>query len=197
MASTSIRASSGRRATCTVARGRCWLAKVESVDVVYRREIFDGRQVDRRLHDVVKGRAHGLEDGADVLTDPVSLTGNILAGQLARAWIERNLTGDEHKLSCPDPLRVGADRARCAVGRDSLSHRYAAFETFLERRHRVHTRIRRMPPLMLARTVCRLGFEPPTGHVVRVADVPAERRTLAANLTLSRHAASLLSLKSL
>jgi hypothetical protein len=34
---------------------------------------------------------------------------------------------------------------------------YAAFITFPDRRHRVHTLMRLIPPLIIARTVCRLG----------------------------------------
>jgi hypothetical protein len=41
---------------------------------------------------------------------------------------------------------------------DALSlERYAAFVTLLDRRQRVHTRIRLTPPLIIARTAWRLG----------------------------------------
>src|SRR5262249_38720035 len=40
---------------------------------------------------------------------------------------------------------------------DGVLGHYAAFTTLFERRQRVHTRIRRIPPFTIARTACRFG----------------------------------------
>ena len=64
---------------------------------------------------------------------------------------------------------------------------YAALTTFFERRHRVQTLIRLMPPLIIARTSLEVRLEPPRAHVVRVAMLPADDRTFPADFTSLRH----------
>src|SRR4029077_1908476 len=71
--------------------------------------------------------------------------------------VDRHLTGDEEQLPRPNCRRVGGDRLRRVGAGDSLLHAYAALTTFFDRRHRVQTRIRLLPPLMTARTDCRFG----------------------------------------
>src|SRR5205085_12700974 len=59
------------------------------------------------------------------------------------------------QLAGANRLRVRADRFRCVGTRDRLFH--AAFVILPERRQRVQTRMRRTPPAIIARTVCRFG----------------------------------------
>ena len=55
------------------------------------------------------------------------------------------------------------------------------FDDLAERRQRVQTRMRLMPPLIDRLDRLKVRLEPPRAHVVRVAVLPADDRTLPAN----------------
>ena len=106
-----------------------------------------------------KTRPAGFEQRADVLEDAARLGARCRPStSCAGRGIERHLAGDEQQLAGAKGRRVGPDRLRRVGARDGdFTHRQAALTTLFERRHRVQTRIRLMPPLIIARTVCRFG----------------------------------------
>ena len=59
--------------------------------------------------------------------------------------------------------------------------------TFRDRRQRVQTRMRRVPPLTIGAHGLQVGLEPSGADVVRVADLTADHGRLSANFTLFGH----------
>jgi hypothetical protein len=64
------------------------------------------------------------------------------------------LTGE---TAGPHEHVVGIDCELCARFLRVVVEPYAALTTFWDRRQRVQTRMRLMPPLIIARTFCRFG----------------------------------------
>ena len=130
--------------------GGARLGEVGRVDLVHHREIIHVSEEDRRANDVVKRQAGRFEQRAEVVHGPACLDGGVALRELAGCRIDGNLTRNEEQVAGPEGGRVGTARARCVGARERLFH--AAFVTFPERRQRVQTRIRLVPPPTVART---------------------------------------------
>ena len=110
-------------------------------------------------------QAAGLEQRADVVEHAARLRGDVAVDHVAGRRIERHLAGDEQQL----PARTAGEYGPIAFGALGLEMACLAWSARLrrdvlrrlddlaERRQRVQTRIRLMPPLIIARTVCRFG----------------------------------------
>ena len=100
-----------------------------------------------------------MSSGADVLEHAARLRGDVAVDDRAGGGIERDLAGDEQQLAGAKRRRVRADRPSARPGLEtacfftSITTVYAALTTLFDRRQRVQTRIRLMPPLIIARTV--------------------------------------------
>lgn len=79
----------------------------------------------------------------------------VASDELSSRGVDWYLTGYEEQLSDPERRRIGAGRIRRVWTGDDRFH--AALVTLPERRQRVQTLIRRVPPPTIALTVCRLG----------------------------------------
>ena len=90
------------------------------------------------------------------------------------------------KRSCPAAAPASRrPRVRRLRAEDGLLH--AAFVTFPERRQRVQTRIRWMPPPIIARTRLKVRLEAPGADVVGVAVLTADDGTLPTDLAMLGH----------
>jgi len=95
-------------------------------------------------------QACGREQSAQIVHRAARVDGHISLDELTGRRIDGNLTGHEKKVAGPQGRRIRAGRIRRLRTRDRLFH--AAFVTLPDRRQRVQTRIRRLPPPTLART---------------------------------------------
>src|SRR5690348_16600520 len=86
----------------------------------------------------------------------MGLRRDVSLDQLPGCRVERDLAGEEHEAPRLDGLGVRPDRGWRRRRGDGVPH-YAAFTTLPERRHRVQTRSRLTPPLIIARTRWRFG----------------------------------------
>src|SRR5512141_1538873 len=98
-----------------------------------------------------------LEDGVEVLEHAARLCRDVPLYELTGGRVDRDLARHEQQRAGPDCLRVGTDGLGSRRGRHRLTHHYAALTTLLDRRQRVQTRRRLIPPFTLARTRCRFG----------------------------------------
>ena len=187
--SISTRASLGSRAAWMVARAGAGDGEVGPVDLVHRRRSHScrpGRPSSRTTRSNEVPAASGCRE---VPEDAVRLRRDVAVDQRAGRRVERDLTRDEEERAGADGLGVRADRRGGSRRGDGLaaSRLQAALTTLPERRQRVQTRSRRMPPLTSARTRCRFGSNRRGRHVVRVTDVPAHDRALTADFATFCH----------
>lgn len=133
-------------------RDTCGLGirEVRGVDVVHGREVIHVRQKDGRADDLRKVESRGLQQCPEVVHDPTRAGRGVAGDELARFWVDWNLPGQEKERSSTKGRRIRAPRRRRVRAGDLLLH--AALVTLPDRRHRVQTLIRRVPPPMLART---------------------------------------------
>jgi len=145
-----------RQARCLDRRsGRVGFDEKRPIDVVHRREIVHVGKKHRRAHYIRVRQSAAFEERADVFQDALGLGLDVAVDHVAGGRVERNLPGNEEKRVGSERRRVRADGLWRARGRNRLFH--AAFTTLLDRKQRVQTRIRRTPPLIMARTSWRLG----------------------------------------
>ena len=92
-----------------------------------------------------------LQQRSQVVHRAARVHGRIAGDELAGRRIDRNLSRHEEELPDPESRRVSAGGIGSVGTRDRLLH--AAFVTLPDRRQRVHTLMRLLPPPMRARTV--------------------------------------------
>ena len=126
------------------------LMKIGPVHLIHRGEIVDIGQKDRRANNRRKAKASGGQKRAQVVHHAACTRRDIACDQLSGFRIDWNLPGHEKELPDAERWRVRAPGRRGVRAGDQLFH--AAFVTLPERRHRVQTLIRLVPPPMLART---------------------------------------------
>src|SRR5204862_794929 len=137
---------------------------------------------------------------AEIVEHAPRLLGDPAADHLSRRRIERHLARDEQELAGANRLRVRPDRLRRAVAGDALLRHDATCRTRVALRRFRHLAAAQAPradadalnPAVDNRThELQVRLEPPRAHVVRVAVLPADHRSLAANLTSLRHVCTL------
>jgi hypothetical protein len=101
---------------------------------------------------VIEATTRGMKDCGEVLKNAMRLRSDISVNQLSGGGIERDLARHEKHRARPYTLGIRTDGRRGCWRGNRLAHDYAAFTTLLERRQRVQTRRRRIPPLTIART---------------------------------------------
>src|SRR5262249_45981718 len=101
--------------------------------------------------DVIERRAGSPEDLADVLEDLMGLRLDPAGHEIAGLRIDRDLSREKEHAAGLNGLRIRTDRRGRVRSGDRLAH-YAALTTLPDRRQRVQTRSRLMPPLTIART---------------------------------------------
>ena len=132
--------------------------EVAPVNLVHRGEVVHVREVDRGADDAVERAAGGFEDPCQIAEDAVRLHRDVTVHHRAGCRVERDLSRDEDQRAGAHRLRIGTDRGRGRRRRDRLAHGgQAALTTLPERRQRVQTRRRWIPPFTSARTRWRFG----------------------------------------
>ena len=177
-----LHGGSGRR---RAARRR----EIAAVHVVDRREVGEIGQEDRGANDVRERQAAALQHGAEVVHDAPRLGRDVAADQLTRRRIERNLPGEKQQLAGANRLRVRTDRFGRVGAGDRLSHALGCL------RHLARPQAARADPDAPDAAVdhrldgLKVRLESAGAHVVRVADLPPDDRSLSANLTSFCHEA--------
>ena len=106
-------------------------------------------------------------------------------------WPDTNSSWPARTAGEYGPIAFGASGLEIALFIRAIELARAAYAALIdlacERRQRVQTRIRLMPPLIDRPHRLQVRLEPPRAHVVRVAVLPADDRTLPAHFTSLRH----------
>lgn len=88
-------------------------------DCVHRIKICDIREINRELHDILKLRTRGLENGLDISEHLSYFVDKGTGVKFHSFGVERDLTGEIDRILYSDCLRIRSDclRGICAVDR--------------------------------------------------------------------------------
>ena len=105
-------------------RGPCWRVRFEigAIKFVYRLEVGEIGEEDRRFDDVIETESLCPEHGCNVFHYPPRLRINVAGNDFASLWIQRDLAGTKDEIANTNGLRVRPDCRGGLRGGDDFLH---------------------------------------------------------------------------